>query len=238
MVTLRNLIFWLTLPFLIPQALWVRATAPRFPPAAGGKAGTAGSGEEHVLLAIGDSIIAGVGANQLDNALVGQTAKAPARRLDSKVTWSAQGQSGANAAQVRKDLVDRLPNGRAQFIIVSVGVNDVTGLTRLEAWRRNLASLFAALNERYPDAVIALAGLPPLRGFPLLPQPLRFVIALRGREIDRVSRELLDGLPYAVHVPVDFEPHPEKFSPDGFHPSEASYAEFAAALADALVAVR
>ena len=59
---MRNLLFWGLFPLLIPQALWVRKTAPRTAPAAGPRSGTVGDGRPIRLVGVGDSIIAGVGA--------------------------------------------------------------------------------------------------------------------------------------------------------------------------------
>jgi lysophospholipase L1-like esterase len=41
--------------------------------------------------------------------------------------------------------------------------------------------------------------------------------------------------PNAVHVPLDFEPTPDKFSADGFHPSETSYKIFGQLVAEKIV---
>ena len=72
---MRSIIFWGLLPFILPQAIYVRKTAPRFAGAAGPRRGAAGTGKNYDLIAIGDSIIAGVGAKTLAKALVGQTAE-------------------------------------------------------------------------------------------------------------------------------------------------------------------
>jgi lysophospholipase L1-like esterase len=45
------------------------------------------------LVGVGDSIIAGVGAPTLDDALVGQTARALADRLSAEFHWQAFGRT-------------------------------------------------------------------------------------------------------------------------------------------------
>jgi hypothetical protein len=74
--------------------------------------------------------------------------------------------------------------------------------------------------------VIAVSGIPPLRGFPLLPHPLRALFGLRGESFDDVMKAVIEEHANVVHVPLDFDPTPDKFSADGFHPSESSYREF------------
>ena len=56
---MRNVVFWGSLPFLAPQALYVRRTAPRFAEASGPSKGAIGAGPGKRLVAIGDSIVAG-----------------------------------------------------------------------------------------------------------------------------------------------------------------------------------
>jgi lysophospholipase L1-like esterase len=231
---LRNLLFWIAVPLLIPQALYVRKTAPRFAPADGPSIGTVGEGNAKKLLAVGDSIIAGVGASTLSRALVGQTATALADSQDCQVEWQALGVSGYNSAKILKQLIPQLPSDAVDYIIVSVGVNDITGLTPLFKWRRNYARLLDELRAHSPNARIAVTGMPPLHGFPLLPQPLRAVFGMRSRSFEHLARQIVAERPNVEHVPVDFNPDPEQFAGDGYHPSEESYQIFGRSMAEGL----
>jgi lysophospholipase L1-like esterase len=232
---MRNVVFWGLLPLLAPQALYVRRTAPRFAPAAGPPHGIVGEGPEKRLLAIGDSIIAGVGAPTLDDALVGQTATALASRLNGRVRWQAFGVPGFNSRKVLDSLLPRLPGEAADFIIVSVGVNDITGVKTISTWRANLRQLLSRLLAHSPGAMIGIAGMPPMHGFPLLPQPLRAVAGLRAHSFDQVGQAVARSFDRVVHVPVDFDPDPAMFAADGYHPSAESYRLFGEAMAVRLV---
>lgn len=223
---MRSIIFWGFLPFILPQAIYLRKTAPRFTGAAGPRRGTAGTGKNYNLIAIGDSIIAGVGASTFAKALVGQTAQKLSLLLDCKITWEAIASIGAVSHQVIERLVPQLPEKQPDFMVVSVGVNDVTSLSSVARWRQNLARLLQALGAYAPAAIIAVAGIPPLRGFPILPQPMRALFGIRGETFDRVARVEISRHENAIHVPLDFEPEAHMFSADGFHPSEESYPEF------------
>ncbi len=233
---MKSLLFWIAFPFLLPQALYVRKNAPRFAPAAGPKTGAMGEGNQIRLLAIGDSIIAGVGATELGKALVGQTATALAESKGCRVAWQALGISGYTSTKILERLMPKLPELSADYIIVSVGVNDITGLTTMRQWRRNLSLLLEQLQVHSPEAFVAIAGMPPMHGFPLLPQPLRAVFGMRARSFDEAAKTVICGHLKAIHVPLDFDPDAEKFSADGYHPSEASYVEFGRQMADSLVA--
>lgn len=233
---IRRLAFWGAIPFLIPQALYVRRTAPRFEGASGPDRGTTGEGSPLRLHAVGDSIIAGVGASDYSRALIGRTAEALSTRLERTVDWSARGRIGARSADLLADLIGRMEPDPADVVLVSVGVNDVTGLRTTTAWVRNLQSIIGRLREHSPDAIIAFAGLPPLSVFPVLPQPLRAVIGLRGRTFDEAALDVVSQHERVVHVPINIEISPEQFADDGFHPSEESYIDFGAAVADAVIA--
>lgn len=232
---LRSLLFWSLFPLVLPQALYVRSRAPRFAAADGATEGSVGSGAPLKLLAVGDSIIAGVGAARLEQALVGQTAAALADKLGRRVDWSAFGESGIRSDGLLNELLGRLPVDAADVVLVSIGVNDVTGLRSLRRWRRNLRELIGWLSTYSPEAVLCFAGLPPMGTFPLLPQPLRALIGLRAKSFDATAARIVAESPRTVYVPVAFSARAELFSGDGYHPSEAGYRDFAEAVACAIL---
>ena len=231
---MRSIIFWGLFPFILPQAIYVRKTAPRFSGAAGPRKGKAGSGKNHNLIAIGDSIIAGVGATTLAKALVGQTAEKLSFLLDCKITWEAIGSIGAVSHQVIERLVPQLPREQPEFMVVSAGVNDITSLSSVARWRQNIARLLEAICSYAPGAIVAVAGIPPLRGFPVLPQPMRALFGIRGQTFDSIARDEISRRENAIHVPLDFEPEPRMFSADCFHPSEESYRGFGEMMAQGI----
>ncbi len=234
---MRRIAFWTLLPFLIPQALWVRKTAPRFSDAAGPAYGSVGEGPSKHLVAIGDSIIAGVGAPTLDQALVGQTAAALAERLGASIDWRASGRTGQTSKGLLAGQLTELPDVDASFVIVSIGVNDVTRVETTRQFARNVRAIVDHLANRYPRARVAFAGLPPLGIFPLLPQPLRAALGLRAATFNETLEDLLRAEPRALYVPVEFDASDSSFADDGFHPSPDGYTAFGDVMAEALLAV-
>lgn len=231
---LRSMLFWTLFPFVLPQAIKVRRNAPRVAGAAGPNSGSVGSGESVKLLAIGDSIMTGVGAETVAEALPGQVAAELARLLECEVSWSASGLIGATASVVMRRLVPCLPSGSFAVIVLSVGVNDVTSLRTKRQWSTDLGRLLGELRAHSPEAIIALVGLPPLSSFPLLPQPLRAVMGIRARMFDDAARFEVSNREQVVHVPIEIEPAPDQFSPDGFHPSPSSYKDLGRQVASAI----
>ncbi len=233
---LKRPLFWLSLPLLLPQGLWVKRTAQRLPPAAGPSAGVVGDGSLRRLLLIGDSIIAGVGVEQLSEALPGQLARALARKHACQVHWQALGSNGATCA----DLLTLLPQWQsltpADWVFVSVGVNDVTQLTSARRWRAGLQMLLGALAEHSPQAQIMLAGVPPMGRFPGLPMPLRQAFGWRAARLDQVGQALASSLQGIVHLPTPVPEDPTAFASDGYHPNAGACRVWAEAVAASVAA--
>jgi len=231
----RRALFWALLPVTIPQGLWLRRRATRLPGAAGERRGALGDGADLHLLAIGDSIIDGVGTGAIEASLPGQLAAALARG-GHRVHWRIEGTSGHGLREVKTRLASLPTEVRADLVLISVGVNDVTGLTRTRRWRHGLRALFRLIGSRWPDARVLFAGVPPMDRFPLPPQPLSFSLGLRARVLDAIAREEAERTPNAIHVPTRIDSRQHGFCADGFHPSAESCTLWADELAGVLTA--
>ncbi len=229
-----RLVVYSLFPVILSQAFALRRHALQLVPAVGPPQGRIGRGEPLHLLAIGDSIIAGVGARRIQQSTVGHVARFMSGRLAREINWHAAGMIGAGARRVRRDVVPMLPPQRFDAIVLSVGVNDVLKLERSGRFRRQLLKLVRDLRVHSPEAVIGYVGLPPLDAFPKLRRPLRWIVGYRVRKFDAVAREALHRVPNVMHIPVHFSPRPEMFSNDGLHPSEPSQRRLAKIIAGAL----
>lgn len=231
---MRWMLFWSLFPFVLPLAMKLRRTAPRLSAAGGPKSGTVGSGKSLKLLAIGDSIIAGVGAETVREALPGQVSTELARLLGREVSWIATGVIGITSSGIKRRLVPTLPAESFDAVVLSAGVNDVTTLRMMRKWSMDLGSLLDDLRAHSSESVIALVGLPPLSSFPLLPRALQVVMGIRARMFDDASKVEVAKRDHVVHVPIRIDPAPDQFSPDGFHPSPSGYTELGRQVASAL----
>ena len=72
--------------------------------------------------------------------------------------------------------------------------------------------------------------------FPLLPQPLRWVLGRQAERFDRHLRQSAAGDPALVYVPMDFEMSPDQIATDGYHPGPEIYGEWARVLSQTIIA--
>ena len=226
---LHRLAFWFLLPIAAMQGLALRKKALRLPPPPGEPGGLAGKAAHNQfskpirLLALGDSIIAGVGASSQQLTLPACLAKALAQQSLQAVSWTAAGNNGANSFDLLAQLEELQDGPAPHLVLISIGVNDVTALHSSRAWQNNLDKLCRQLGSRWPEALVVFAGLPPMGKFPLPPQPLRYCLGLRAAYFDRIAAKLVDNHAGMLHIATEIDPAEHDFCPDGFHPSEQAY---------------
>ena len=220
----------LLLPIALAQGLWVRQTVPRLPPARG-RRGAFGTGPRSLsLVGIGDSIVAGVGVDRQEQALLGHLARRLHEQTGRPVRWQARGLNGADSGTILERIVPRAP--AADLYVLSAGVNDAVRGVAPARFARHVTGMVHALQERSPAASIVFAGIPPLERFPALPWPLA---ALLGKRAARLQAAIRDLAPQLDVVCFDFPPELPAggFARDGFHPASQACDEWAGWLLDA-----
>ena len=223
---LRTMLLW---PVVLAQGAAVRARVPKLPEPPGARQGETGDGRPLKLLIIGDSAAAGVGTSHQDDALLGQLVSRLTPRY--RVAWNLQARTGDTTADALKHLQD-LPAERFDIAVTSLGVNDVTRLVSLRTWRRRQARLRSVLREKFRVNTLAISGLPPMHGFPALPQPLRWYIGSRATELNEALQADIAADNRAVFVDLRFTEDSTLMSRDGFHPGPDVYAEWARRVAE------
>jgi lysophospholipase L1-like esterase len=224
------------LPILLAQGYWVRKRTPRLPGAEGPHTGTVvGAGEPLKLIAVGESTVAGIGARTHEEALTGQLARNLSEQSGRTVTWKVVARSGINARATLTDLVPQLAGWRADVVLIALGVNDSIEFHTSRRWAADLERLIAAVRGEVGDALVILAGVPPLDYFPALPSPLSLALGARSAFLGEASVELVTRLKGVLYVPFQIEGRgrTDLFCADGFHPSELGYKEWAGQLASA-----
>lgn len=231
------------LPLLLAQGRQVRTNALRLPEAAGERHGVAGAGRVALrVLIVGDSSAAGVGVGTQDEAFAGQLAQSLAERTGSAVGWQLVATSGHTAGDAARALAGTTL-ATADLLVTALGVNDVVGQTRP-------AHFLAALDEIHALAVTRAqvthtwhCGLPPMGIFPLLPQPLRWILGRDAAHLDDALVRHLEGQTTRLHLPLPESPRlpgkddqtPEGWmARDGFHPGLLGYRQWGRQVAEAI----
>ncbi|WP_346040446.1 SGNH/GDSL hydrolase family protein [Actinomadura chokoriensis] len=231
-------------PVLAVQAWRTVRRTPRLDPAGGDEHGfvpgaNPGTGRPAFrVVVIGESTAVGVGASRHAEALPGFLAEALRDRLRRSVAWSVSGENGATARRITAGLIPAAggpgPDLGPDLVVVTTGINDLIRRRPPRRWAADVTGLVGAVRERYPDASVLVAGMPPVHRFPALPQPLRYVLGARARTMDRITRDAARA-GGAVHAPMDEAMARDRalFASDGFHPSPAGYRAWAHDLARA-----
>jgi lysophospholipase L1-like esterase len=223
------------LPVLLAQGYWIKKRTPRLPDAGGPREGTvAGECEPIKLIGVGESTVAGVGAATQETALTGQLALALNRQSKRSVNWLVVARSGINARKSLTELVPQLAGRRADVVLIGLGVNDSIEFHTGRRWALDIERLIEAIRCEVGDALVLLAGVPPLDYFPGLPQPLSFVLGARSAFLGEASAGVAKKMQRVVHVPFQIEKRGSRqlFCSDGFHPSELGYSLWAQQLAE------
>jgi lysophospholipase L1-like esterase len=218
-------------PILILQGGYVRRSALILPEAAGPRTGFAGAGKRLDLLVMGDSAAAGVGVETQNEALCGQIVEALSDAFE--VHWRIMANTGATTASTRA-AVDALAEQRFDAVVVSLGVNDVTRGVDLATWIDQQTKLYAVVRARLRPKTIFVAGMPPVSGFPLLPQPLRWFLGRQAKRFDRALRQWVATEDDCVFVPLNFTMNQKLMARDGFHPGQEIYRIWAHSIASQL----
>lgn len=214
-------------------------------------AGT-GAGARLYLVVFGDSTTAGVGVDAAEESLPYAIAQLVADARQREVRVLSFGWAGARIADLPGDQVPRALHpraggepaelGRADLVAIVVGANDATHRTRPTRFRRGLRSALDRIVDAAPEAEVAVAGIPRLRG--ALPQlePLISLADAYAAPLRRIQRQEAERAG-AAYADLAREVLPRlrgridaaaAMSADGFHPGPAVYAAWAEVIVDAL----
>lgn len=199
-----------------------------------------GEGAHHVVW-LGDSTSTGVGAAAFTDSMAWRVAEG---LVDGPVVLTVLGRSGDQVHEVLDEQLPELPEvlipGVEHVVLVSVGANDVTALTRRPTFRARYLDVVdrieATLEEAGVDGRIVLVGIPDIGTAPRLLPPLRQLAGFRGAQLDdeiaRVARRRdLHHVDLADRTSEIFSSDPDRyFAADEYHPSSAGHEVWADAV--------
>ena len=128
-------------------------------------------------------------------------------------------------------LVREVRPAAADVAVAVLGVNDVIDQVTVRRAVRHRAALADWLLAEASVRHVVFAPLPPIARFPLLPQPLRWIMGRDARRHDAAMARWAATRNDVSHVPIAFRLDASSMASDGFHPGEPVYRACGEALA-------
>jgi len=227
-VALRPVLWW--------QVREVRKRSIALPEAEGPREGVAGAGKVCLrVLIVGDSAAAGVGAKNQTQALAGRLSEALSQRLQGAVVWQLIARSGDTTHDSVR-VLRTLSLHPADVVVTATGLNDMLIRVPTRKWLLRLDALARVVARRAGVKHVIHCGIPPIHSFPVLPNPLRWVLGSDAQRYNRALAGWVQDKPNRWWLPLPFENDQPVDSSvlmaeDGLHPGPAVYALWAEQLA-------
>ena len=217
---------FLVSPLLVYQGIRTRNKVLKLPEPDGDRSGITGKGEKIKLLILGDSAGAGVGVTTQEEALSGQVNAI--LQKTNHLDWTLIATSGHSTADALENLKS-LKKESFDIVLISLGVNDVTGFVSPKKWIQQCDELINLLVSKYSAQRIIWSDFPKMEKFPSLPQPLRWFMGSRKNHLrkkllnyilQKKSVELLEFPDLLAEHDMDIK---DWIAIDGFHPGPRVY---------------
>ncbi|MEO1749677.1 MAG: SGNH/GDSL hydrolase family protein [Pseudomonadota bacterium] len=222
---MRAALSWLMLPVYVWQGTRLRMRIERLLPAdvpVSGIVGEEYNDDPLRVLVIGDSTVASVGMEKLEDTFAYSVAQSVAKAHSMPVEWRSAGANSATSGELRDFVLPNIDRRDWTHIFISVGINDMKNFHLAGHFKRNFGTLLYALRTRFPDSEIIWTPIPNMKLCPALPKRLAEVLAARADVINamgvRMCRERR-----AIHTTPVGDVDASCFARDGFHPNGKGY---------------
>ena len=177
-----------------------------------------------VYVALGDSTGSGVGARE-GGYVLRLFKRIEERRAGSKLNNLCV--SGASTEDVLRGQLARGVAANPDLVTVGIGINDIGHGFTLDQFSKNYEQILTTLKQK-TRARIVVTNLPDISSAPRIPGAMRNQyqqqIAQFSRRLEEIaSRHGVSVFDIYTITTEELASHPEYFSSDGFHPSDAGY---------------
>ena len=218
MSKLRIGIVLLVVPIAVGCALAPAAKETRVNPTLKVKPGSI------VHVALGDSTGVGQGAREggyVDRLFRKVVLQRPGSRLVNLCV------SGSTAADVVRDQLDEGIQANPDLVTLGVGINDIGHGLTLSQFAQNYEAILSRLKKE-TQAVVIVTNIPDISSGPRIPSDMRRQYHQTIVEFNQKLEEIASSAGAIVFdiytiTHEELPSHPEYFSVDGFHPSDAGY---------------
>ena len=177
-----------------------------------------------VYVALGDSTGSGVGAR--DGGYVARLFKRIVeRRAESKLNNLCV--SGATTGDVFRGQLERGVAADPDLITLGIGINDIGHGLTLDQFSKNYEQILSTLKEK-TRARVVVTNIPDISSAPRIPGSMRAEYQRQIIQFNQALEEIATRHGATVFdiysiTTQELPSHPEYFSSDGFHPSDAGY---------------
>ena len=217
----------LTTLLLISQILYIRFTGdPVAVPSIPRDTQVFGTGPKRNFVVMGDSTSIGQGA---DYARSIAYLSAVSLAHHHELSWTNLGVSGAVTQEVVEQQLPRALELKPDVVLLALGANDVTHLTSLKQFGRDMQSIIMQLQTVSPNIKIFLTGSPDMSSVPRFASPTQWIAGIRTKQVNKVVQTFtkktnVTFIPIAEKTGAIFKARPELFAADKFHPTADGYA--------------
>lgn len=177
-----------------------------------------------VYVALGDSTGSGVGARnggyvaRLFQRLV---ERRPGSQLSNLCV------SGSTTADVLRGQLERGVAANPDLVTLGIGINDIGHGLTLDQFARNYEEILSTLKQK-TRAEIVVTNIPDISSAPRIPGPMRKeyqqqILQFSKKLEEIAARHGVTVFDIYTTTTQELPSHPEYFSSDGFHPSDAGY---------------
>ena len=206
------------------QGKRVKKDTVRLPEASGDRFSESSVGKS--ILHLGESTVAGVGVELIQQGLSANTAHHlnAQSNSDKQFHWSCIGQNGAttNELLTNADVQQQIKalDGAPDILLITVGVNDTTGFVSTKDWHNNLEKLVDAVASEKTE--VFFTAVPSMHRFPALPTPLNWLLGARAKLLDEHLKSLCENKGWC-YIAAEIALQPEWMAKDGYHPNADGY---------------
>lgn len=217
---IQKILTSLKLPLVFVQGAYFFIKMKKLADPDGSRKGIVGQGQTIKLLVIGDSSALGVGCKKMEETSTGVLVKQLSATY--QVNYHICAFTGYTTAQVLA-AVKQLPLTPFDYVVISVGSNDIVKGNSLKKWKQHSDALNAYIEKNFNPKKILMSAIPPFQKLPTLPYLMRHYLAERSQSMNYYLIAHSHTNPIYNYLDLDFDFLPEYISEDGFHPSSALY---------------
>ncbi len=205
---------------LVAYAVFVYTSVNRFAGQWSAQNGQAVSQDSHILVALGDSTVQGIGATSIGKGFVGQLAKKLSG--DRPVQIYNYSKTGAVAKDVLANQlgnIDKLKT--AGVIVIAVGPNDMTRGVAKDEYLKT----YQAILDKLPKPKVVIASIPPLERSSVSTE----TVQEWNRDLEKLAAKNKVRVAPVYQAIKPRSRDPRIYSIDLFHPSNTGYGLWAGA---------